>query len=206
MLSERLRLARERAGLGQKEVAAALGVKRPTITYYELGKRKPDPDRLPEIARVLNTTVAFLAEETDDPHRPVPDEIPIGKTRRIPIVEHITFGAPVTAENFGSEWEEVMEEEMDGEATYFFLRVKGNAMEPKMDAGSLALVREQPTVEDGQIAAVLLRGKEEVEFYRVYEDGKRLILKADNPTYPPIASAKNDVHIAGRVMEVRSKV
>jgi len=206
MLPERLRKARDRAGLTQDELGDLVGYDRSAVSTWESGTRTPPSSLMLKLAEALHTNVGYLTGEIGDPAPRNIEKETIGKTRRIPIVEHITFGAPVTAENFGSEWEEVMEEEMDGEATYFFLRVKGNAMEPKMDAGSLALVREQPTVEDGQIAAVLLRGKEEVEFYRVYQDGKRLILKADNPTYPPIASAKNDVHIAGRVMEVRSKV
>jgi len=206
MLPERLRKARDRAGLTQDELGDLLGYDRSAVSTWESGTRTAPSSVVRKVADALHTSVGYLSGETDNPRRPLPDEVPIGKTRQIPIISHIIIGSPVVADERTIGWEEVLETDMEEGATYFFLRVKGNTMEPKIGAGSLTLVREQPMVEDGQIAAVVFMGKEEVEFYRVYADGKRSIFKADNPNYPPIVAAKNAAHIAGRVIEVRSKL
>jgi DNA-binding XRE family transcriptional regulator len=47
------RLIRERAGVSQHDVANALGVTRPTITRYEVGRRTPRGELAVEYARLL---------------------------------------------------------------------------------------------------------------------------------------------------------
>jgi transcriptional regulator with XRE-family HTH domain len=49
-LAERLRTERERRNLGQHEVAAAIGVSRPTVTQWETGAKKPGRANLEALA------------------------------------------------------------------------------------------------------------------------------------------------------------
>jgi transcriptional regulator with XRE-family HTH domain len=49
-LAKRLRTERERRNLGQHEVAAAIGVSRPTITQWEAGTKKPGRQNLEALA------------------------------------------------------------------------------------------------------------------------------------------------------------
>lgn len=59
------RLRRER-GLTLAQVAAALGVSKPTVWAWEKGKARPVPDRLEPIAQVLGVQVSELKERLGD--------------------------------------------------------------------------------------------------------------------------------------------
>jgi Zn-dependent peptidase ImmA (M78 family)/transcriptional regulator with XRE-family HTH domain len=51
---------RERAGLTQDDIAAALGVSRQVIGYWEQGKRKPRTEQMFQLATLFRTSVAGL--------------------------------------------------------------------------------------------------------------------------------------------------
>lgn len=59
--------ARERVGLSQKDLAAALGIKPTTFNGYENGTHDPKSDILVLIAKKCGTSVDFLLGCTDDP-------------------------------------------------------------------------------------------------------------------------------------------
>ena len=71
--SERLKAARERAGLTQQQVADQLGIVKSTYCGYETGKRQPDPARLQAIARVLDTPADVLLET--ELHTPTQEDL-----------------------------------------------------------------------------------------------------------------------------------
>lgn len=52
--------ARRRAGLLQRQVAAALGVSMGTVAMWDTGRNKPRADMLPKIAKLYGTTVDEL--------------------------------------------------------------------------------------------------------------------------------------------------
>lgn len=59
-LAERLRLAREQAGLSQGQVARILGMHRPTISEIEAGRRRVAAEELTEFSRIYEVSVAWL--------------------------------------------------------------------------------------------------------------------------------------------------
>lgn len=67
MLAERLKKARESAGIMQKEVASALGCTTVTISRYETGARKPDDATLIWYAQNCHVSLDYLFGLTDDP-------------------------------------------------------------------------------------------------------------------------------------------
>jgi transcriptional regulator with XRE-family HTH domain len=62
-LNERIRLARTRADLTQQQVADHFGIKRPTVSQWEIGTHRPDQDKFPELAAVLGVTLDWLMSE-----------------------------------------------------------------------------------------------------------------------------------------------
>ena len=60
-LGDRVRQARERAGLDQAAVAEALGVHAKTVSKWENDHQAPNDDMLASLAKVLNTEPAMLA-------------------------------------------------------------------------------------------------------------------------------------------------
>lgn len=65
-LSKRIKQLRKEKGIYQKELAEYLGVSRPTITQYESGTRKPDPDTLKKIATFFNVSLDYLLGRTNE--------------------------------------------------------------------------------------------------------------------------------------------
>lgn len=62
-IPERLRIAREQAGLSQGQVARLLGLHRPSISEIEAGRRKVSAEELLELARIYDVNIAWLAGE-----------------------------------------------------------------------------------------------------------------------------------------------
>jgi transcriptional regulator with XRE-family HTH domain len=66
-IAARLRLARERAGVSQGQVAKLLSMHRPTVTEIEAGRRSVSAEELNSFARVYSVTVGWLTSEPRDP-------------------------------------------------------------------------------------------------------------------------------------------
>jgi repressor LexA len=62
------------------------------------------------------------------------------------------------------------------------------------------LIRQQPVVEDGEIAAVIIDGKAMLK--RVYYRDGKLILQSENPNYPPEIVTEGDVRIIGKLKKI----
>ena len=66
-VGERLRTAREQAGLSQGQVARMLSMHRPTISEIEAGRRRVAAEELATFARIYEVSVAWLSGiEADD--------------------------------------------------------------------------------------------------------------------------------------------
>ena len=71
-------------------------------------------------------------------------------------------------------------------------------MIPTFQEGDLVLIRQQPEVENGQIAAVAIDG--EVTLKHVYRTADGLMLTAENPVFAPItvsADSGREISIYG---------
>jgi repressor LexA len=124
--------------------------------------------------------------------------------RGIPVVGRIAAGTPILAT-------ENIEEHVDlsrrlDEDGLFFLRVHGDSMTGAgINDGDLVLVRPQPRVDDGQIAAVVVG--EEATVKRVFVKKGRVHLEPANPAYTTMVyGPEDDVRIAGRVVMVMRNV
>ncbi|KKW70358.1 zinc finger/helix-turn-helix protein, YgiT family [Lactococcus cremoris] len=64
---ERIKIARQKKGISQKELADLLGLTQQAVSYYEKGSRIPDEQILSVISDILNVPTEYLTGETDDP-------------------------------------------------------------------------------------------------------------------------------------------
>lgn len=60
MIAQRLRMARELAGLSQAQVAEMLGLKRPSVTEIEAGRRKVSAEELARLAEIYDASIEWL--------------------------------------------------------------------------------------------------------------------------------------------------
>ncbi len=124
--------------------------------------------------------------------------------RGIPVIGRVAAGAPILAVENIEEHVDI-ERELGGgwdQSTddLFMLRVRGDSMiDAGISDGDLVLVRAQPEVRDGEIAAVVIG--EEATVKRVRLGRGRLQLEPANSRYRPIiVGPEDDVRIAGKVL------
>lgn len=67
LFAQTVRDSRNERGLTQQELAQLVGLSRYTIQDWEAGRRTPNLDMLPKIARALDISVNRLMGETDNP-------------------------------------------------------------------------------------------------------------------------------------------
>ncbi|MBN2849924.1 MAG: LexA repressor, partial [Erysipelotrichaceae bacterium] len=109
-------------------------------------------------------------------------------------------------EVIGQEWVD-RSEARGGE--HFYLEVTGNSMiGARIFPGDLVYVKRQNQIENGQIGVVLVG--DEATLKRVYFEGDRMILRAENETYAPMVFSKEEidekpVRILGRVLHNKIK-
>jgi len=64
--AKRLRALRKEKGLTQQDVADRLKVNKQTISGYERGVRRPDFEKLDELADLFDVSMAYLAGSQDE--------------------------------------------------------------------------------------------------------------------------------------------
>lgn len=124
---------------------------------------------------------------------------------RVPIVGNIACGEPILAEeNIVGYRDLTFDHKPDG--TLFILQCKGHSMEPLIWDGSFVTIRQQSTVESGEIAAVLINDEATVKRVKYIKDdifGKEVLLIPENKKYNTITLNKNNPgRILGKVIHV----
>lgn len=69
-LAERLRQARDQAGLSQAQVAKELGLHRPAVSEIEAGRRRVSAEELSQLAELYGVSLSWLTQsgtDTTDP-------------------------------------------------------------------------------------------------------------------------------------------
>jgi repressor LexA len=125
----------------------------------------------------------------------------------LPVVGAIRAGEPLLAFDTIEEHVAVDPSFARGEGL-FFLRVKGDSMiEAHVMDGDLALIRPQPEVARGDMAAVLIGDDATLKYF--YKEKTAVRLQPANPAYEPIViNNKNaaQVRIIGKVVGVMRKM
>lgn len=84
----RLKECREKTGISKMEAAKRMQLSQPAYLRYESGARTPSLQTLYVIAKVLNTSVEYLTEQSDDPE---PVSYTISKTKDPELFEIISI-------------------------------------------------------------------------------------------------------------------
>lgn len=209
-IGERIKEARELRRLTQEQLGNALGMNKSTIQRYETGQiSKIKIPVLESIAKALNVNPNWLALKSEDmtikkyPYE-IKNIIPLPKTKKVPLVGTIACGTPITAvENI----EDYIDMSEDVRAD-FALRCKGDSMiNARIFDGDIVYIRQQPDVENGEIAAVLI--DDEATLKRVFKHKDSLELRAENPTFPPLyyeGSELETIRILGKAVAFLSEV
>ena len=195
---ERLRKRRMELGLTLEEVAKAVGVSKSTVLKWETGTIEDmRANKAAALAQVLKVSPLWVIGITDSRSGPP-------RTKRVPILGSIAAGEPILATEEYGEYVELSEDV----PVDFCLRVKGDSMiDARIQDGDLVFVRRQPTVENGQIAVVLI--DDEATLKRFYRTPNGVILKPENSKYEPLFFTHQDfkqVQVLGRAVFFQSRL
>lgn len=182
----------------QADLSKDLNLPFTTISNWYRGIRYPRPDKMQLLADYFGIRMEELISNSIN-----------NSGIKIPILGTVIAGIPVTAVEDIIGYEEISER-MARCGDYFALEIKGDSMEPKMSKGDIVIVKQQNTVENGQIAIVLVNGDEAtVKKVRFRDNGIELIAFNSYVYEPHFYSAKEieelPVKIIGRVVELRAK-
>lgn len=170
-----------------------------TLTGYVKGTSTPNPGNVQKLADFFNVKKS----EIDPRFKPMPKNVvPILSSVKIPILGDIACGDPITAEeNIQGYRDEVADTLPTGDL--FYLHCKGDSMAPTIPNNAYVLIRQQPDVEVGEIAAVLVNGDTEATLKRVKRQGNLVMLMPDNQSYDPyIVTPDNPARILGKAIKM----
>lgn len=128
-----------------------------------------------------------------------PNVFPVGELRMIPIVAVIPCGEPLYTEDnvIGHFPVDTSIINLNG-GEYVWLQAKGESMiNANIYDGSLVLLRLQPEVQSGEIAAVCIDG-ESATLKRVFHVDGQVMLYPENPAYEKLTLDAHRVKIVGQ--------
>lgn len=209
--SDRFKQLRKERGLTQQGLATELGFTKSSVNMYERGEREPGLESLETIADFFNVDMDYLLGASNTPNRflavadgsgnsaTAPDNIlPMPATYTVPLLGTIACGEPIlAAENIEDNVE--VPEHLHAD---FALRCKGDSMiNARIHDGDIVYIRQQPAVNNGEIAAVLIGDEATLKRVYVYED--HVVLQPENPAYAPLVyfkDAMQAVRILGKAV------
>ncbi|MEJ6400994.1 LexA family protein [Nicoliella lavandulae] len=200
---EKLRKVRTERGYSLRHLAYKSGVSFSMISQIERGfKSVPKPKTLKKLANGLNVPSNQMFEWAGiDPTTPN-NVIALNDTNTVnlPILGEIACGEPILAKQNIDGYTPMVKGTLPS-GTNFCLRCKGDSMEPRIQDGALVVIHQQPTVEDGEIAAVLIGN--EATLKKVKHIGSQVLLMAINDKYDPIIlDGSEDSRILGKAIQV----
>ena len=202
--AKRLAEAMKIRELTQTDLHERTGINKSSISTYLRGDYKAKQDKVDLLSSALNVSPAWLMG-FDVPMTPNIDNekvdissikniVPIEK-RMIPVIGTIAAGKPITADEH---IETYVPCDIDIHAD-FGLIIHGDSMiGAGIHDGDVVFIKEQPDVDNGQIAAV--RIDDEATLKHVYKIPGGCMLVSDNPKYPPMTFTEencDDIHIIG---------
>ena len=198
-IGQRIKELRHRRGLSAVELGLRVGASKQTVYKYENDIITNIPyDTVIKLAQTLNVTPGYLMgwDEVPSGFDPLP------ALRTVPVIGEIACGVPALAEQNHIGTAAVPE----GVSADFALIARGDSMTgARINNGDIVFIRRQPTVEQGQIAAVRIGS--EATLKRVRFSGRQVVLWPENPAYEPIIVTEDmDMEIMGLAVCFYSQV
>lgn len=211
-LGDLIRSYRESHDISQRQFALRCDLSNGYISILEKGinpnTQRPVIPTIPQLKKLadgMGISLSELFENVDD--MPIDfggNLIPMPEMRKIPLLGRIACGAPILAE-------EHIEEYIDIPKTIhadFALTCQGDSMiNARIFDGDIVYIRQQDTVDSGEIAAVLIDNSATLKRIRIFDD--HISLEPENPQYRPIVlwgEEMNTIRILGKAIAFTSAV
>ena len=203
LFCDRLNSIMETKNISNAELCELTGIPKSAMSQYRSGAFKPKADRIYLLSKALGVSEAWLMGY-DVPMEKISNLAPVKKVRYIPLLGKIACGEPILAEE-NIENKIVLPDEVNAD---FALTCHGDSMiDARIFDGDIVYIKQQPTVENGEIAAVLIG--DEATLKRFYKQSDTVILKAENAAMEPMVYTKSqlkDLKIIGKAVWFLSQI
>ena len=201
----RVKELRKKSGYSQQKLAKILNVHQTAISQWETERTSPDIDIASKMAAVFGVSLDYLLGREEQDFMTVDNIFPM-KTKKVPLLGDIACGVPIWAEEQRGEFVSVSDD-IDAD---FCLRAKGDSMTgARIYDGDIVFIRRQPTVDNGEIAAVIIDNEATLKRVYFYRDKNKLVLSPENPAFEPlvyIGSELEEIRILGKAVAFQSIV
>ena len=213
--------------MSNEKLGELVGVNRTTVSRWRSGERSPKLEKLPEIASVFNVdTRVFVGEDKISSIETIYNQLEkprqtkvynfaeqqleeqnsnvvhFPKKEKLPTIKNSASAANPTELAYGDTVVEEEEFERVPNNADFAVPIIGDSMEPVIRNGQFVFVKEQPDVEDGEIAIVEIDGDGVTckEVFKDYEN-QSIILRSINELYEDRVVSPEQIRILGKVVK-----
>ena len=206
MKSTRLKELRKSKGMTLDELAELIGTSKQTIHRYENGTiTNVPPEKVESLAVALGTTPQELMGWEDEVSTSYKNLMPMS-VKQLPVLGDIACGMPIYAEQRHESFVNVADR-LDAD---FCLKAHGDSMTgARIFDGDIVFIRSQSSVENGEIAAVIINDEATLKRVYYYPAEGKLILSPENPRYAPLVYVGREldaVKIIGKAVAFQSTV
>ena len=217
----------KQSDMSNEALGELVGVNRTTVSRWRSGERSPKMAKLSEIANVFNVDARifvgempksdistiynqlnekrqakvynFASEQLAEQKQKNVLDFP--KKGKIPTIKNSASAANPMELTYGDIVVEEEEFERVPSNADFAVPIIGDSMEPVIKNGQFVFVKEQPDVEDGEIAIVEIDGDGVTckEVYKDYES-QTIILRSINELYEDRVVSPEQIRIIGKVI------
>ncbi|NLF43677.1 MAG: helix-turn-helix domain-containing protein [Bacteroidales bacterium] len=180
---ESLKRIRKKSGKSQEEIAQILNITQGAYSSWETGRTQIDINGLKALSKIFDVSIDELLGNK------LINTFAI-KAQKLPLLGEIAAGESIVM----NEDESYVDAE-NGFKADFCTSVKGNSMiNAGIHDGDFVFIREQPDVNNGEIAAVAIN--DEATLKRVFKYPTHIVLQSENPKFQPILVFANDGKIS----------
>lgn len=189
------------------------GVGKSTVRKWEKGIIKDmRRDKIEKLSMALGVSPSYFFEidvpelkEDSDSDTKFDNIFPV-EIHKYPLLGEVSCGEPIfmsgERESYGMSGTEIRAD--------FCLRAKGDSMiNARIMDGDIVFIRQQPEVENGEIAAVAIDDEATLKRFYRDEETRTITLVAENPAYVPMvftAENQKNVYILGKAIAFQSDV
>lgn len=201
-IPEKIYRLRTEHDMTQLQFGQIAGASDKAVSTWEQGKKEPRMKSIQRICNHFDIPINIFVDEESDVYKkddipmhgserlPARNLAPLPETYQVPRFGSIACGTPILAEQNIETYDSVpVSIRCD-----FTLICRGDSMiGAGIEDGDIVYIREQPEVETGEIAAVMV-GEDEATLKRFKRIGDTVLLIPENSSYEPMVFSGGDMN------------
>ena len=206
-MGERIKYLRKKANMTQAELGAVIGVQKAAIMKYEKGNvENIKRSSIKKMAELFNVTPSYLMGLDDELEQYSDYGILPIRAKKLPILGEIACGKPIYADE---EYSGYVTAEADMDADFCLIARGDSMIGARILDGDVVFIKKDSSVNNGEIAAVIIGDEATLKRVYYYPDKSKLVLNAESPRYEPlvyIGEELEQIHILGKAVAFQSVI